>query len=323
MTQQRIAPVDTDPSSPPLVSVVIPAFNARHFLRESLESVQVQTYPRIETVVVDDGSTDNTAEWLASEFPQIRCVRQRNSGACSAPRNAGAYVATGSVLVFLDADDVMLPYHIENLVEALQQGDNTIMGISNYQNFDHETGGDIGSPHFRTVSLLAREGGMQRTGKISVLPGSVARRILALENFSIASALAMRRSSFFELGGFDESLSASEDYDLVFRATRLGDLAIVGDVGFRRRMHNANMSSQVPRIIGQKISSRAKLLVDEEDGIARARLEETLVELYIAKAGSRKVFTRHDRLKALISAFRLRPRLDRRYLRVAAKIFLA
>src|ERR671912_965329 len=100
-----------------LVSVVIPCYNQAHFLGEAIESVLSQTYPHFEIVVVDDGSTDNTQE-VAARYPGVRYIRQENQGLAGA-RNAGIRRSNGSYLVFLDADDRLLPEALEVGLEHL------------------------------------------------------------------------------------------------------------------------------------------------------------------------------------------------------------
>ena len=92
---------------PSLVSVVIPCYKQAHFLGHAIESVQRQTYPAVEIIVVDDGSPDGTRAVVES-FPAVNYVRQENKG-LSAARNRGLRESQGSYLVFLDADDLLLP----------------------------------------------------------------------------------------------------------------------------------------------------------------------------------------------------------------------
>ena len=103
----------------PLVSVVIPCFNHGRFLPEAIESVLAQTYPWIEILVVDDGSTDNTRE-VAAQYPHVRYVYQHNQG-LSAARNTGIRHSTGDFLVFLDADDLLYPGAIACNVGYMQE----------------------------------------------------------------------------------------------------------------------------------------------------------------------------------------------------------
>ena len=97
--------------SPPLVTVVIPCYNQAHFLGEAIESVLSQSYRNFEVIVVDDGSTDNTSE-VASRYEGVRLVRQENRG-LSGARNRGMREAKGEYVVFLDADDRLLPGALE------------------------------------------------------------------------------------------------------------------------------------------------------------------------------------------------------------------
>ena len=91
----------------PLVSVVIPCYDQARYLPDAIESVLAQSYPHLELVVVDDGSPDNTAE-VAARYPGVQVVRQENAG-LSGARNTGLRHTNGAYLIFLDADDRLLP----------------------------------------------------------------------------------------------------------------------------------------------------------------------------------------------------------------------
>ncbi len=110
-------PARTSKPGPALVSVVIPCYNQAHFLGEAIESVLAQSYPHLEIVVVDDGSPDNTEE-VAARYPGVRYVRQENQGLAAA-RNTGLRHSRGDYLVFLDADDRLLPEAVEAGLEHL------------------------------------------------------------------------------------------------------------------------------------------------------------------------------------------------------------
>ena len=101
------------------VSAVIPAYNAEQYIRRSIDSVLAQTRPADEIIVVDDGSTDNTAEIVRSYGEKVRLVQKENGGEASA-RNAGIQSAKCSWISFLDADDFWLPNKLEALVTVLQ-----------------------------------------------------------------------------------------------------------------------------------------------------------------------------------------------------------
>jgi glycosyltransferase involved in cell wall biosynthesis len=103
----------------PLVSVLMPCFNAQRFVAAALESVLVQTYSQIEIIVVDDGSTDRSIDIMRSYIRQgVKVIQQNNRGA-SAARNVAFSKSAGEVVLFMDADDLIAPRHIEALVERV------------------------------------------------------------------------------------------------------------------------------------------------------------------------------------------------------------
>jgi glycosyltransferase involved in cell wall biosynthesis len=106
-------PVPKEILENPKISVIIPAYNARKFIAEAIESVLNQTFPAHEIIVVDDGSTDGTGEFVEKQFgDKVRLIRQENKG-IGAARNAGIKIATGNIFQFLDADDLLLPNKFE------------------------------------------------------------------------------------------------------------------------------------------------------------------------------------------------------------------
>src|SRR6476660_860164 len=105
---------------PSLVSVVVPCYNAERFLAETLQSAFIQTYPEIEVIVIDDGSTDGTADLIHSYGDRVHAEFGANRGA-SAARNRGTALARGEFIQYLDCDDLLTPDAIANRVAALQE----------------------------------------------------------------------------------------------------------------------------------------------------------------------------------------------------------
>ncbi|PYX11479.1 MAG: hypothetical protein DMG84_23855 [Acidobacteria bacterium] len=106
-----------------LVSVIIPCYNQAHFLHEAIESVLAQSYPNFEIIMVNDGSTDSTAD-VVRRYSPVRYVYQENAGLSSA-RNTGLKKSRGEYVVFLDADDRLLP-------EALQVGIDCLRDVDSF-----------------------------------------------------------------------------------------------------------------------------------------------------------------------------------------------
>jgi glycosyltransferase involved in cell wall biosynthesis len=178
----------------PLVSVVVPAYQAEAFLGEALASALGQDCPQVEVLVVDDGSTDRTAEIAAAHG--VRVIRQRNGGPAAA-RNAGLALARGEFLTILDADDLWLPDRLTRQVAYLREhpDDGLVMGLT-------EAFVSPGEPRPAHYPRIAEAG---------PFPGH-------------PSTMLVRREVFELVGPFDESLRLSEDLDWIARA---------GDAGVR------------------------------------------------------------------------------------------
>lgn len=113
---------------PGLVSVIIPCYNPRRTIKETVESVRAQTYEQYEIILVDDGSTDGFLDLLVRHRSELRVVRQGNKGR-SAARNAGIQAARGEYLLFLDSDDLLLPHCLQYLVtEAKKEFADIVFG---------------------------------------------------------------------------------------------------------------------------------------------------------------------------------------------------
>jgi glycosyltransferase involved in cell wall biosynthesis len=210
-------------STPQLVTVVIPCYNQAHFLGEAIESVLAQSYPNFEIIVVDDGSTDNTSE-VASGYPseKVRLLRQKNKG-LSAARNAGLAESRGEYVVFLDSDDRLLPEALEVGVRELEAHPECafVSGCWNNIATDGSPLPTLHPPHEERDHYLA-----------------------LLHSCYIRMHTVMYRRSVVEsVGGFDTSLSASEDYDIYLRIANDYPVHHHGElVAEYRRRHGANMT---------------------------------------------------------------------------------
>jgi glycosyltransferase involved in cell wall biosynthesis len=205
----------------PLVSVVIPCYGQAAYLEEAIESVLAQTYAQVEVVVVDDGSPDNAAR-LAGRFPWVRCVRQANAGLAGA-RNTGIRESEGELLVFLDADDRLLPRALEVGVEELRAHPEAAFAFGRY----------------RRVAGDGRPLENDEQPRPDADPYSV---FLRYNYAGIPATGVFRRSALEEAGNFDESLPGAEDYDLGLRLSREFAVRPHEDYVAEYRVHGGGMS---------------------------------------------------------------------------------
>ncbi|WP_420456532.1 glycosyltransferase family 2 protein [Rubrivirga sp.] len=208
----------------PLVSVIVPAYNAERFVEEAVESALAQTLRQIEVLVVDDGSTDGTAalvERIAGRDGRVRLIRQANAGVAAA-RNAAIAVARGTYLAPLDADDVFHRSKLREQVERMEQG-GIEMGMVYSWWASIDGAGDVRSS---SLPLWAE--------------GDVALRLLYINFLGNASVPLYRRDAVEHVGGYDESLRAREgqgceDWDLSLKVAALSVVGVAPGyfVGYR------------------------------------------------------------------------------------------
>jgi len=193
----------------PTVSVVIPAYNAAWCIGRAIDSVLAQSFRDLEVIVVDDGSTDDTAKMLAAYGPRIRVVSKLNGGMSSA-RNAGIALARGPYLAFLDADDRWLPEKLSRQVELLD---------SRHDLSFCSTTATLESPEGETIGIW----GCQRLANPSL--ADIFEHHAAIAGG--ASSVLARRELVVSLNGFDDKLFGAEDTDLWIRLASRGGYACI------------------------------------------------------------------------------------------------
>jgi glycosyltransferase involved in cell wall biosynthesis len=197
----------TPTTEPPAVSVVIPAYNAAWCVAKAIDSVLAQDFRDFEIIVVNDGSTDDTAAVLAAYGNAIRVVDQANGGMSSA-RNAGIRAARGELVAFLDADDWWLPTKLRPQVELMQA--RLEVGFSS-----------------AAARVEDPEGNLLNLWQCGRLDGPFLLRLFESSG-GIAggsSALLVRRALLGKVGGYDETLGGVEDGDLWMRLAAVSEYA--------------------------------------------------------------------------------------------------
>jgi glycosyltransferase involved in cell wall biosynthesis len=193
----------------PAFSVVVPAFNAAATLRGTIESVLAQSRPDLELLVVDDCSSDETPEIVRSfrSDSRVRLLSRSTNGGVSAARNQAIHEATAPVVAFLDSDDLWLPNYLERMGSALDARADAALAYTEAWMLDSRTG----EFHRRTTSFKVQPGPDEPPAERGALIAA-----LLQSNFVFCSA-AVRREVFDQIGVFDESMPAAEDYDLWMR----------------------------------------------------------------------------------------------------------
>jgi glycosyltransferase involved in cell wall biosynthesis len=208
------------PADTPLVSVIIPCYNAERYIAETLDSVFAQTYPAIEVIVVDDGSKDDTVK--IAQKHKVRVLRQKN-GKVSAARNHGIRQSHGKYVLFLDHDDRLLPRAVEIGVGILEKNPNCVMAVG-----EHRYIGSNGEPLGKSGKRVA--------GRDPYL-------VLLEHNFVETPCSALhRRSSLYVAGMFDESIFGAEDHELYLRLARSGSIIAHDEEVAEYRQHESNSS---------------------------------------------------------------------------------
>jgi glycosyltransferase involved in cell wall biosynthesis len=204
----------------PAVSVVLPTFNRASTVLGAIESVFRQTFSDIEVIVVDDGSQDETADVLSRiADPRLRIeVLTRNVGAGGA-RNAGIRLARAPWVAFQDSDDEWLPFKLERQMEQLvKAGPGYVASYCGMAVVGGLGGGNTGRMNLRYVPDAGLTG----------LDGDI-RSVILRESFVSTQTLVARRDTLLQVGGFDHTLPALEDWELVLRLAQQGLFAFVDD----------------------------------------------------------------------------------------------
>ncbi|MEG4303178.1 glycosyltransferase family 2 protein [Microcoleus sp. D3_18a_C4] len=261
----------------PLVSVIIPAYNAEPFIEETLKSVLAQTYPAIEVLVVDDGSQDRTpeiVEKISQKDARVQLLKQQNAGVAAA-RNLGIQQSRGEYIAPIDADDIWYPENIEKQVECMLEG-----------------GEEVGVVYSWTVDL--DEKGLLTGGFRSFrIEGDVYATLICHNFIGNASASMIRRSCLEKVGVYDKTLKernaqGCEDWDLYLRIAELYQFRAVSEfsIGYRR-MYNTMSTNYTTMANSQSLMLQAAKQRHPEIPDFLHRLSTSNFLLYLANQSSR------------------------------------
>jgi len=228
-------------STTPLVSAIVPTYNAERFLSEALDSALAQTHGNLEVIVVNDGSTDGSAAiaalYAARHPGVVRVIHQPNQGLCHA-RNTALASARGKYFALLDADDVWLPHHVADCVAVLERHPEIALVHADIERIDG-AGGSLGR-NARFWDRFARD----------------AFHALYLRHEHVCCPTAVFRRNAIELvGNFDPQFNrlGCEDRDLWLRISSVAQVAYLDDLHARYRLHGANMSTNFDKMLQARL----------------------------------------------------------------------
>lgn len=227
-------------------SVVIPAYNRASLINYTLTSILDQTHPAAEIIVVDDGSTDDTAEVVERYCPRVRLIRAANGGAPAA-RNLGARASTAGWLAFCDSDDLWRPDHLQRLAALFVSG--VPYACSNFVHVVADNWGDKTKFDSDPTGFWRRPGRMIEDGT-AIADSPLFPHVLSFQAI-FASCIAMTREFYYKVGGYDPTLGRvqSEDLDFTLRCAACAPTGIVlkPTVGIRKHAgnHSADMIRQL------------------------------------------------------------------------------
>lgn len=247
----------------PKVSVIIPNYNYINYLKASITSVLSQDYPNVEIIVVDDGSTDGSVEYLSSLEDKIVLLIQPNSGQ-SCARNFGLLQSTGEFICFLDADDYWKETKISKQLDLLinENVDLVYSGV----NLVTEDGAKI-------IETLKPEyaGDCAR-----IYQRNPARGIILLGS----SNAIFRKSLIHKSGLFDINISVSSDWDFFRRYCDYGRVAFLSEALINYRQHQDNMSKRSDAFVADTIHCMKKLLLDHKYTLTKLEKSRVILVTY-------------------------------------------
>lgn len=207
----------------PKVSVIVPAYNAVAYLPQTIDSVLQQTFTDYEVLIVDDGSSDGTADWAAQvSDPRVKLILQPNQGA-GAARNTGIRNAQGDYVAFLDADDLWEPTKLAKQVGRLDQQP------------------EVGLVH-TWITFANPDGSLSDRTMQTSSEGHIWNQVVVYNPLKCGSTAMVRRRCFEELGYFDQSLKYSEDWDMWIRIARNYAFSVIAEPLTYYRIHPFNKS---------------------------------------------------------------------------------
>ncbi|MCY3011005.1 MAG: glycosyltransferase [Planctomycetota bacterium] len=263
----------------PAVSIILPTYNRLRFLNEAIEAIRSQTFTEWELIIVDDGSTDGTKEFLEGRLKEIHqpwtYIYQENQGP-SAARNRGLEVAIGGFIAFYDSDDLWLPHHLADCVRVLEENLDIDWVYSATKIVDYESGKEI-SPNCFYVNgsprpFLSRI--YQRSEDLYVIPARDALKIALVDALYCGLQTSLIKSTFTSKHRLPP-FAVGEDQVWSIQAAGKGlNFGCLSKVHVLYRQHSENISSSPGKSILKNISARLMMVSAFESLVTESRFSE-------------------------------------------------
>lgn len=258
----------------PLISCILPVYNAELYLRECINSILCQTYQNFELVIINDGSTDNSAR-IISEYreqdPRVRSFDQPNSGIVAA-LNTGLSAAKGQFIARMDADDVSLPKRFELQLDYLRRHNDVVLVGGQSITIDAQGTVRGPDPKQRRISPAAK----RTQTDFGTFPLKVATALHPL--------VMMRAEAIKAIGGYRADYRHVEDYDMYIRISRYGKLHNISDVVLKYRLHGGNISVKHTSE-QERNAARSEIdnlnVVQKGDGKRKLRISDRTFDGYV------------------------------------------
>lgn len=257
-------------------SVVVPTFNRAQLLPATLDAILAQTTPFQQVIVVDDGSTDETARLMTSRYASCEYVVLHKSGVQRA-RNTGVAAATTDWTVFCDSDDLLAPDYLSVLADLLERHPALDVVYSNHKSFGR------GSNLVEDMFATAPSGFWDDLDDVGVarLGGgpAFAANLVGSRALLWPSGLAVRRSFFDILGGFEERLAGvqHEDFEFMLRAVASGNCGFLQQTLVNIRVHTANFTGTDPLVRNRDMVTLLKIVLEKNPHAAAGPLRQAVL----------------------------------------------
>jgi glycosyltransferase involved in cell wall biosynthesis len=244
-----------------VISVIIPVYNGEKTIAKTIQSVLSQTFLEFELIIINDGSDDKTLE-IVSNFKdnRIKVFSYLNAG-LAASRNRGFSHSVGEFIAFIDADDLWTPDKLESQLRALQKNPQAAVAYS-------------------WTDLIDESDQFLRPGNHITENGNVYAKLLLTCFVVSGSNPLIRRQAFIEVGGFDESLAASQDFDLYLRLAARYDYVAVPAPQVLYRISPNSMSTNIPRHESTSLLVRERAFQQSPESLPQHLKRHSIANFY-------------------------------------------